>query len=108
MQTFVSLKRLDSLSKFGPLIKDETLQKELKEARSKILELDTCFAKVRAENDLLKSQVFRYDNVKGDPQQPLFLTGLTIGMWDALWEFLKPSPENVLAQKRLTLNGRED
>ena len=79
LRTFVSLKRLDSLSKFGPLTKDETLQKELKEARSKILELDTCFAKVCAENDPLKSKVFRYDNVKGDPQQLLFLTGLTIG-----------------------------
>ena len=56
-------------------------------------------AQAALENDLLKSQVFRYANIKSDSAQMLFLTGLSKDMWHALWTYLKPSRENVLSAK---------
>ena len=87
------------LPKFGPLTELETLRLELKEARERIVSLEHASSALLGENKLLKSQVFRYVNVKEDSVQLMYLTDLTIEIWDALWEFLDPSPENVLSAK---------
>ena len=61
--------------------------------------METSTSSLRVENDLLKSQVFRYANIKSDSAQMLFLTGLSKDMWHALWTYSKPSRENVLSAK---------
>ena len=40
-----------------------------------------------------------YENVKSDNAQLLFLTGLSVNTWSALWTFLKPFPENIISGK---------
>ena len=57
---------------------------------------------LKAENALLKSQVFRYCNIKADAAELLFLTGLTFETWDALWKFLKATPANIQSAKSAT------
>ena len=53
----------------------------------------------------LKSQLFRFDNIRHDSKQIEFLTGLTRKSWDCLWQFLEPSEENILMQHTFRYKG---
>ena len=81
------------------MTKLESTEVELTAARKRNAELENIVAALTAENALLRSQVLRFENVKNDPTQLMFLTGLTLPIWNALWSFLKASPKNVLSAK---------
>lgn len=83
--------------------RDETqrefeLRCALEESEGRIRELEQTVFLLQQENRILKSQVFRFENVKNDDEQLTFLTGLDRNQWDTLWAFLQPSEENVLSQ----------
>lgn len=86
-----------SLPTFGPQTKLEATQEELRYAKKRIEELEAANTSLREENARLRSQVFRYDNIKDDGAQLAYLTGLTQDMWRALWQYLKPSRADVLS-----------
>ena len=44
----------------------------------------------------VKSQLFRFENIRDQSNQLEFLTGQTRKSWNCLWQFLKPSEENIL------------
>ena len=54
---------------------------------------------LQAEIKLLRSQVFRFRNVKNDHEQLMFLCGLSPEMWSALWMFLEPLPTAILSER---------
>ena len=97
----VSQARLDflQLPKFGPLTETEALKEELRQAKEQIKTLEEKVTSLDADVKLLRTQIFRFDNIKGDGQKLMFLTGLNVGMWSALWQFLKPSPTDVISRR---------
>ena len=95
-----------NMPNFGPKTQLETVEEELSEARKRIAHLEEANASLRGNLDVLKSQVFRYENIKEDRRQLLFLTGLTPEMWFALWSFIKPSRENIISAKSAASEAR--
>ena len=97
----VSQARLDflQLPKFGPLTETEALKAELRQAKEQIKTLEEKVTSLDADVKLLRTQIFRSDNIKRDGQKLMFLTGLNVGMWSALWQFLKPSPTDVISRR---------
>ncbi len=65
----------------SPKTIEQTLEDEMVDARKRMLELERSNAGLRAENNILRSQLFRYDNVKTDGSQLLFITGLSPNMY---------------------------
>ena len=76
--------------RFGPKTKLQTVEEELLEAKKRIGELETANTKLQAEVDDLRTQVFRFEIIKGEGAQLQFFTGLSKDMWSALWDFLNP------------------
>ena len=95
-----------NMPNFGPKTQLETVEEELSEARKRIAHLEEANASLRGNLDVLKSQVFRYENIKEDRRQLLFLTGLTPEMRFALWSFIKPSRENIISAKSAASEAR--
>ena len=91
--------RRANLPRFGPMTEKESLRMDLKSTMGRITELEELVAQLRAENDLLESQVYRFENVKKDDKQLRFCTGLSSTMWTNLWDFLQPSPANMLSSR---------
>ena len=54
----------------------------------------------------MKYQGFRFRNAKTDPDQLMYMTGLTLQIWNTLWEFLEPSLEDVLSAKSAAIEER--
>ena len=90
---------LVALPKFGPMTALQSCEEDLKAARNTLNERDETIARLKAENALLQRQIFRFSNVKEDSAQLLFLTGISIDIWDLLWKFLKATRETVLSVK---------
>ena len=59
-----------------------------------------------AEVAMLKSQLFKYDNIKDHPEQLAYLTGLSPSNWSLLWKFLKASEINVVSRQASRTLGR--
>lgn len=88
-----------SLPKFGPMTALESCDADLRMAKSTVDELERDVARLKAENARLQQQVFRFLNVKEDPERLFFLSGVSSDVWDLLWNFLKPSRETVVSGK---------
>ena len=82
---------------FGPKTKLQTVEEELLEAKKRIGELEAANTKLQAEVDDLRTQVFRFESIKDEGAQLQFFTDLSKDMWSALWDFLKPTRENLLS-----------
>ena len=82
---------------FGPKTNLQTVEEELLEAKKRIGELEAANTKLQAEVDDLRTQVFRFESIKGEGAQLQFFTGLSKDMWSTLWDFLKPTRENLLS-----------
>ena len=78
----------------------------LKSTMGRITELEELVARLRAENDLLKSQVYRFENVKKDDKQLWLCTGLSSTMWTNLLDSLQPSPANMLSSRSSTTKSQ--
>ena len=76
--------RRANLPRFGPMTEKESLRMDLTSTMGWITELEELVARLRAENDLLKSQVYRFENVKEDDMQLRLRTGLSSTMWTNL------------------------
>ena len=81
------------------MTKLESCEKDLATAQQTVVDLESVVSKLKAENNILRSQVFHFVNVRKDFSQLIFFTGLDLDMWQALWNFLKPSPGNVVSAK---------
>ena len=88
-----------SLPQFGPQTELEATKAQLEVLRSRVREQDDIIAHMRAEVALLRKQVFRFRNVKEDPDELFFLTGISLQVWNALWTFLRPTAEGVVNAK---------
>ena len=73
------------------------LRCRLEKADAQVQELEHTVAVLREENRVLRTQVFRFENIKCDSEELSFLTGVNKSTWDVLWDFLKPSDNNVLS-----------
>lgn len=83
----------------GQSLLEFSLNKELKDAVEKISALEKEVSSLKAEVQLVRSQLIRYINIKEDPVQMKFMTGLTPALWDVLWSYLKPSTANVISAR---------
>lgn len=94
--------------KRGETEREGILSAEVAQWKDRAEALQAQIDSLMAEVLLLKSQLFRYDNIKHDGKQLAYLTGLSPGNWDLLWNFLKVSDENILSQSasRTSLKGR--
>ena len=59
-----------------------------------------------AESEVLRRQIFCFSNIKDNSSELMFLTGLDTDMWNALWKYLKPSPETVLSVRSAAKEDR--
>ena len=67
----------------------------LEAAETRVKELEHSVSVLTAETRSLKSQIFRFENIKHDGNQLSFLTGLSRDVWDVIWSYLQPSDGNV-------------
>ena len=72
---------------------------QLQELRAKVRERDGDIERLKLEVAHLKTQLFRFANVKHNPDELEFLTGLTPTVWRVVWDFLEPSHANVLSAR---------
>lgn len=75
------------------------LQQDVKRKDDLVKQLESQVAALQIEVKLLKSQLFRYENIRGNEQEMEFLTGLNTTTWDILWVLLDVSHANVLSVK---------
>lgn len=83
--------------KRGQTLLEFTLGRELSSVRAMLKEQEAEVARLRRENEMLRSQLFRFENIKNDVTQMKFLTGLTPEIWSSVWSYLKPSQQNLLS-----------
>lgn len=83
--------------KRGESEREFNLRCDLEAANSRILELEQNVKVLTDENRLLRSQIFRFENIQSESDRLSFLTGLNRQTWDSVWAFLQPSEENVLS-----------
>ena len=72
---------------------------QLQELRAKVRERDGDIERLKLEVAHLKTQLFRFANVKHNPDELEFLTGLTPTVWRVVWDFLEPSHANVASAR---------
>ena len=78
----------------------EKVKKELELSKKEAAALKETVETLDKNVTHLKSQLFRFGNVKGDSKQLEFLTGLNVEAWDNLWEFLDVrSQKDILSSK---------
>lgn len=84
------------------------LRIQLESERKKNVALEMEVQCLKTDMTKLKSQLFRYANVKEDAAQLEFLTGLSPEIWDSVWAVLKPS-DGMQSQKSAAkeLEGRQ-
>ena len=79
---------------------ERKLQDELVLSRERVAELEKTVNALSQDVKLLKTQQFRFDNIKDDSKQLEFFTGLNRETWDCLWGFLGvSSSRDILSAK---------
>ena len=73
-------------------------------SRERVAELEKTVNALSQDVKLLKTQQFRFDNIKNDSKQLEFFTGLNRETWDCLWGFLGvSSSRDILSAKAAAL-----
>lgn len=85
-----------SLPKPGMSALEWKLTQELHARDAKIEELERQVLSLTADVQHLRSQIFRFVNIRDDQLE--FLTGLSSATWKVLWAFLKAAPGAVLSE----------
>ena len=85
------------------------MTEKLREFEEKNARLEEQVSKLKTEIVAVKSQLFRFEDVKEDSEQLEFLTGLNEETWDCLWQFLDvTSNKDILSAKSAATEKREE
>ena len=95
-----------SLPVYGPPTLVEHLFQQLAESERRSQEHELQIEELKKENQLLRSQLFRFENVSKDHAQLEYLTGLSKHTWNVVWKFLRVSPEKLVSQEAASRRQR--